>query len=161
MAAGARVYCTRERVTINARQEKSRVKSHRAYHLSPASLSGNKKENSDRLLWKGNFLPVQWESELFETRMWYCASIALLARKICCCCEEDLRSVKKKKKKKQEAYNVNKWILQKYVKHGEYSARYNKIGKDIFPALGFIFFNYIHSRKHEFAQVSAVYLWEK
>lgn len=68
---------------------------------------------------------------------------------------------KRKKKKKQEAYNVNKWILQKYVKHGEYSARYNKIGKDIFPALGFIFFNYIHSRKHEFAQVSAVYLWEK
>lgn len=71
MAAGARVYCTRERVTINARQEKSRVKSHRAYHLSPASLSGNKKENSDRLLWKGNFLPVQWESELLETRMCY------------------------------------------------------------------------------------------
>lgn len=26
-----------------------------------------------------------------------------------------------------------------------YCARYNKIGKDIFSALGFIFFNYIHS----------------
>lgn len=48
---------------------------------------------------------------------------------------------KEKEKKKQEAYNVNKWILQKYVKHGKYSGRYNKIGKDIFSALGFIFLN--------------------
>lgn len=62
-------------------------------------------------------------------------------REIWECKEEE----EEKKKKKQEAYNVDKWILQKYVKHGKYSARYNKIGKDIFSVLGFIFFNYIHS----------------